>query len=254
MIFDRKLLRINQQRAFKNFNENGFLYHEVSNRLAENLQLLPKKNYDKILKLGVIDNYEIIDYRSNLNIYNSSLFINNNCQLLCDDEYLPFKSGSFDLIVSNLNLQFINEIPQFLVQIRDILQKDGVFLASFFGEENLKELNHVMQLSESEICGGISPRMAPMIDVKTAAMLLQKSGLRDCISSVERIEVIYENPLKLLQDLQKMALGNILYKRNKRFFTKKLLQRIVENYYKFYQNKNGEVIATFEVIIASALR
>ena len=125
-------------------------------------------------------------------------------------------------------------------------------LASFFGEENLKELNYAMQNSENELYNGISPRLPPTIDVKTAAMILQKAGFKNPISSLEKIEITYKDPLFLLKDLKNMALGNILTKKSQRFFTKNLLQRLIENYRKLYQNEVGEIKATFEIIIICA--
>ncbi len=165
-----------------------------------------------------------------------------------DSEILSIKPNSFDLILSNLNLHFINEIPQFLLQIKQALKPDGIFIASFFGEENLRELAHVLHQSEIEIYGGISPRMPPTIDVKTAAALLQKAGFADPISEFAKIEVNYSDPMNLLKDLKFMGQGNILTKRSRRFFTKKFLAKILENYRKLYGTADNAVSATFEII------
>src|SRR5690606_20806309 len=87
--------------------------------------------------------------------------------VIMDDELLPFCEKSFDLIVSNCNLHFLNDLPGFLLQIRKLLKEKGFFIATFFGGETLKNLREVFYQSELECYGGVSPRIIPFIDVKT---------------------------------------------------------------------------------------
>ncbi len=229
ILFDRKLLKQNRKRYCAVFGDHNFLYLEVANRIAENVELL-NRNFEKILEIGA----------KTIKGLDSSY-----CE---DSEILDLGEEKFDLIISNLNLHFINEVPQFLMQIKNLLKPNGVFIASFFGEENLSELAHVLHLSEMEIYNGVSPRMPPTIDVKTAAMLLQKAGFVSPISDFEKIEVEYENPLKLLKDLKFMGQGNIMNQRSRRFFSKRFLNKILENYQKLYGNSDGSIKATFEII------
>ena len=191
ILFDRKLLRQNRSRAFKNFAQHNFLHHEIANRIAENVESL-NREFDSVLEIGALDGHlsSMIKARSKVIV---------DVDLKADDEFLPFKNESFDLIVSNLNLHYTNQVPQFLIQVRELLKPGGTFIASFFGEENLSELAKVLYETENEIYGGISPRMPPTIDVKTAAALLQKAGFQNPISDFEKLEVEYSNPLKLLQ-------------------------------------------------------
>ena len=238
ILFDRKLLGLNRARFLNDFPQHNFLHIEVANRIAENVSFLNRK-FENILEIGARDDHlsklVLAEHKARYDFYE-------------DSETLPFAAESFDLVLSNLNLHFINEIPQFLLQVKNILKPDGVFIASFFGEENLRELAHVLYESENEIYSGVSPRMPPTIDVKTAAALLQKAGFADPISDFAKIEVEYENPQKFLKDLKFMGQGNILTKRSRRFMTKKFLNKILENYNKLYKTADGGVIAGFEVI------
>ncbi len=229
LLFDRNLLRQNRKRAEKNFSKHNFLHQEVANRIVENVSFLNRK-FDRVLEISPISD-----------CFSKQIKITDSCVF---EEDLPNETEAFDLILSNLNFHFINEIPQFLLKVKSLLKADGVFIASFFGEENLRELAHVLYETENEIYGGISPRMPPTIDVKTAANLLQKAGFRDPTSEFDKIEVEYENPLNLLKDLKNMGQGNILNKRSRRFMTKSFLAKIAENYQKIYPEK----IATFEII------
>lgn len=235
ILFDRNLLRQNQARAAKNFAQHNFLYAEVANRIAENVGFL-NREFESVLEIGQRDGYL------------SSLIKAPKKTTMPDEENLNCATESFDLILSNLNFHFINQIPQFLLQVREALKPNGIFIASFFGEENLSQLAHVLYKTENEIYGGISPRMPPTIDVKTAASLIQKAGFQNPISDFEKIEVEYSDPLKLLNDLKMMGQGNILTKRSRRFFTKKFLQKLLENYREMYPANNGGVLATFEIV------
>lgn len=240
ILFDRKLMRLNRQRAAKNFANHNFLFVEIAKQIAQNVEFL-NRNFNSLLELGARDGYlsSLID---------AKIKIASDINLIADDEFLPFKDQSFDLIVSNLNLQQINAVPQFLLQIYNILKKDGVFIASFFGEENLSQLAHVLYESENELYGGMSPKMPPTIDVKTAANLLAKAGFKNPISDFVKIEVEYSKPLNLLHDIKAMGQGNILVKKSRLFFTRKFLTTIDKNYRKIYGNDNGNIDATFEII------
>ncbi len=215
MLFDRDLLKQNRARAFKSGVTNHFLVEEIRSRIGENIELLNRK-FENVLEIN--------------------------------EENFSYPENSFDLIINNLDFHYINDIPQYLIKIKHILKPGGIFIASFFGEENLSELAHVLHLSENEIYNGVSPRMPPTIDVKTAAALIQKAGFQNPISDFDRIEVEYGDPINLLKDIKAMAQGNIMIQRSRRFFTKKFLSKILENYRRLYQSSNGKVLATFEVV------
>lgn len=244
-LFDRKLLAQNRQRSAKNFENHSFLHHEIASRIVENLDLL--QIFDKplqVLEIGSRDGFlsEAISKKlaTKSQIFQTEFYRDKKTDVICDEEFLPFKNASFDLIASNLNFHFINQVPQFLLKVRNLLRPDGIFIASFFGEENLSELSRILYESENEIYGRISPRTPPTIDVKSAAALLHKAGFNNPISDFEKIEVEYDSALQLLKELQAMSQGNILTKRSRQFFSKKLLQKILENLH--------GIPATFEIV------
>ncbi len=251
LLFDRKLLRKNRARIAKNFAQHNFLHHEISELIVENIELL-NSNFDKCLEISALDNHltdSIAKTKKVKQIFQTQMNFVSNCQIVADDEFLPFKKESFDLIVSNLNFQHVNLVEQFLVQTRELLKKDGVFIASFFGEENLFSLRKAVFEAENEVFGGISPRIIPTIDVKNAAALLQKAGFKNPVSSLEIVEVEYENPMKLLSDLKNMGQGNILLMRTKKFATRKFLDEILKNYAKIEGSQAGFVKVKFEIVM-----
>lgn len=254
-LFDRKLLKANRARAKKHFYDHNFLYVEVANKIMENIQFFDRE-FESVLEISGRDGYlsdqiKLIKKPKKI-ITTEILNYDKSTQVINDDEFLPFKKESFDLIVSNLNFHFINNIPSFLLQIKEMLKPNGVFIATFFGEENLSELAHVLYEVENELYGGMSPRMSPTIDVKTAAHLLQKAGFRNPISDFEKIEVTYENPLNLLKDIKMMGQANILFSRSKNFISKRFLAKFCDSYSRLYclDNFDGKarLKASFEII------
>jgi len=233
-IFNRCLLKQNRVRALKNYGDHNFLVHEIANRIVENVKDLGIKVTD-VLELGAMDGY----LSNNIKAKN---------KVIGDEEDLSFEDESFDLVVSNLNMHFINDVPKFLMNVKRILRKDGVFIASFFGEENLSELAHVLHLVQNEFYGGVSPIMPPTIDVKTSANLLQKSGFGSPISDFDKIEVMYADVMNLFKDIKYMAQGNILNTKSNRFFTKSFLEAICKKYFDEYSDSSKQVRATFEVV------
>lgn len=255
-IFDRKLLRNNRQRFAEKFSRCDFLHKEMAERILEKISDF-EQNFDSILEISARDGYlgrEIQNLKNSKFLVQTDLSISllktneTAAKLIMDDEFLCFKKQSFDLIVSNLNLHIINDIPNFLLQIKNCLKPNGIFIASFFGGQSLKELREVFYQIETENYGAISPRIIPFIDVKDAGILMQKAGFTDTVSEIEKIEISYINPLSLLRDLKNMGEGNILYKRSRKFFSKKLLFLLEILYQKLYSDSESRVNASFEII------
>ncbi len=239
-LFERKLLKSFNIRYKKGFANYSFLYEEIANRILENLNIENLK-FESALELNNIKS----SFNNKINCQN---LITSNADIIFDDELIPFQNDCFDLVISNLNIHFINNFENFLLQIKNILRPKGIFIASFFGETNLTELANSIYLAENKICGGISPRMIPTIDVKTSALLLKKAGFIDSISDHDKIVINYDDPYQLLVDLKNMGQGNILQKRTRKFFTKSLLNEIINNYKKNFRNNDGTYRATFEII------
>lgn len=79
-----------------------------------------------------------------------------------DEEHLPFEEDSLEAVVSSLSLNWVNDLPGALIQIKNSLKPDGVFIGAMFGGDTLFELRTSFQLAETERESGISPRISPM--------------------------------------------------------------------------------------------
>ncbi len=250
LLFDRKLLRYNQKRLHDNFKDYNFLHHEMAQIMVDNISSL-NADFSDVVEISAKDSF-LTDYitkkqkvkrkiTSSLNKFDFS-------DIVFDDEELPFKKESFDLVLSNLNMHHINKIPEFLLQVYSILKENGVFIASFFGEENLLDLKKATIEAENEVYGQVSPRFIPVIDIQSAASLLAKAGFKNPVSSLETIDISYSNPMNILKDLKYMGQGNILNLRSKSMVTAKFLDEILKKYAKIVKSNDLEVNLTYEIV------
>ena len=168
--------------------------------------------------------------------------------IVADEECLPFRDASLDLVVSGLALQFVNDLPGALLQIRRALKPDGLFLAALIGGDTLGELRQAFAAAEAEVEGGASPRVAPFADVRTMGALLQRAGFALPVTDVDRVIVRYDSPVALMHDLRRMGASNALAERRRGVLRRMTLARLVEIYAERFADPDGRVRATFDVI------
>lgn len=172
--------------------------------------------------------------------------------VIADSEFLPLKFHHFDLIISYFDLQAINDVPGALLQIRQALKPDGLFLGTFLGGESLWELKEAWMRAEEARRGGVSPRVAPMISVHDAALLMQRAGFGLPVIDHESTTHLYENPQKLFQDLQFLQLSNVLYQQEQGLLGKKLFQEAQKQYKEMFSvSSNTHVVCTYDVLFLS---
>ncbi len=168
--------------------------------------------------------------------------------LVADEECLPFAEGSASLITSLLSLQSVNDLPGALIQVRRALKPDGLFIGCLFGGSTLHELKICLAQAESELEGGLSPRVAPFADVRDLGSLLQRAGMSLPVTDVETVTVRYSDPMTLLHDLRAMGLTNALRARRRTFMRRATLARALMLYAERFADPDGKVRATFDMI------
>jgi SAM-dependent methyltransferase len=165
-----------------------------------------------------------------------------------DEEALPFRNESLDLVVSALSLQFTNDLPGTLIQIRRALKPDGLFLGALLGGETLTELRQSLLAAEEELEGGASPRVAPFADVRDLGSLLQRAQFALPVTDAESVRVTYAHPLALMRELRAMGASNTLLARRRTPLRRATLVRACEIYVERFGLANGRVPATFEMM------
>ncbi|KAG5648794.1 hypothetical protein DXG03_000143 [Asterophora parasitica] len=125
-----------------------------------------------------------------------------------EDLHRIVEPNSQEAIVSCLSLHWVNDLPGVLVQIKEALQPDGLFLGAMFGGETLFELRTSLQLAEVEREGGISPHISPMTDTRDVSNLLGRAGFTLLTVDIDEVKVAYPSMWELMEDLSDMGEGN----------------------------------------------
>ena len=172
-------------------------------------------------------------------------------RIVADEERNPFKAESFDLAVSALSLQTVNDLPGALSQIRRCLKPDGLFLGALLGGQSLQELRQVLAEAEAELTGGASPRVAPFTDLRDLGHLLQRAGFALPVTDIDRVTVRYATVFGLFRDLRAMGLTNALTDRSRRPTGRRLFLRAAEIYAARFADGDGRIRATFDIVCLS---
>jgi SAM-dependent methyltransferase len=245
MIHDRKIARIKRERSFKNNPESKLFFNEYSQDMFERIELI-NNTFEKGLALG----FRNINLKKSKNIGHlrlAELGMSQNIDFVCDEEFLPIKKSSLDIIISFFNLHSSNDIPGILFQINQSLKPNGLFIGCLFIGDTLKELRFCLAKAEEEITKGISPRISPFADLQDLSNLLQRANFNLPVADIDRHKVTYDNPIKLMNDLREMGETNILKEKQKTFFRKDVLERSMEIYKENFSLENHKIFATFEI-------
>ncbi len=119
-------------------------------------------------------------------------------RIVCDEEFLPFPENSVDLVLSNMSMHWVNDLPQALHNIHSVLRPDGAFICSMLGGNTLKELRHCFYLAEQERRGGMSPHTSPLALPSDIAGLMQAAKFSLPTIDVDTIQVRFQVKLGLL--------------------------------------------------------
>lgn len=165
-----------------------------------------------------------------------------------DPEALDLPREDYDLIVSLLDLQIVNDVPGFLARARAHLRPDGLFLAAAIGGDTLTELRRAMLAAETQLTGGAFARIAPFIPLADAAGLLQRAGFAMPVADVETHLVRYDNAVALMQDLKMLGASNPLAERPAKPVTRGLVTAVAETYAETSADPDGRIRATLDIL------
>lgn len=168
--------------------------------------------------------------------------------VVADEERLPFEPESFDLAVSALALHNVNDLPGTLIQVRRALRPDGLFLAALMGGQSLTELRQAFLRAEEETMGGVSPRVAPFVDLRDLGALMQRAGFALPVTDSDVVRVRYASMFDLIRDLRAMGATNVLTSRSRKPLRRATLLRAAEIYTDMFSDPDGRVRATFEIV------
>ena len=247
IIFDRLLQRRRRSRAVA--LPTNFLLDHVAGELADRLSVVLRR-FDVGVDLGTPSDA----VRGSLRRLGAGMIVGADVVargkpfVVADEEALPFRDSSLDLVVSGLALHFANDLPGVLAQIRRALKPDGLFLAALLGGETLTELRQAFAEAESEIEGGASPRVAPFADLRQLGALLQRAGFALPVTDVERVTARYSSAFDLMHDLRRMGSANTLVARRRVPLRRTTLMHMADIYARRFADADGRIRTTFDIV------
>jgi len=240
ILFDRALLRARRARA-ERLGAATFLLDAITDELMERLDAV-LRDFSAVADIGSPG-------ASLMNRLGQRFAAVTAVDLTAGpSEDLGLAPQSLDLVVSALALQFVNDLPGVLAQVRRALKPDGLLLAALVGGDTLTELRQSFAAAEAELDGGLSPRVAPFADLRDLGALLQRAGFALPVTDVDRIVVRYDHALALMQDLRRMGATNVLVERRRAPLRRATLLRAVQIYAERFADPDRRIRATFDVV------
>src|SRR5579872_4164913 len=253
-IFDSALARVRLERALQRGPSGAdFLLRRAAEDCADRLALV-KREFAVGVDLATAGPHAVEALKRDSRIAfvaraaPSAIGASLSAAFVCDVERLPLAPQSCDLITSLLALQSVDDLPGVLIQIRQALKPDGLFLACLLGGETLTELRQSLTAGEAEILAGAAPRVAPFADVRTLGGLLQRAGLALPVVDLDRIVARYGDIVALMRDLRAMGATNVLTARSRRFLRRDVLARAGQIYAERFADEDGRIRATFDLV------
>ncbi|KAG0674561.1 hypothetical protein C6P40_002113 [Pichia californica] len=204
---------------------------------------------NKIGKIVMVESSESMLYKDLTSEFNNQLNIE---RIVADEENFDVpelsEPNQYDLIISNLSLHWINDLPEVYKKLYKCLKPDGCFIGSMFGGDTLFELRTSLQLAEIERYGGLSPRISPFVESSDVGNLMQKAGFQMLTVDAEELVVDYPNTYALMEDLQLMGENNSVLMTPPPL-TKDLLLAIEPIYRELHGDKvTGHLPATYRFV------
>ena len=221
-------------------SDAGFLFHEGAQALADRLSFISRAFTHPV--------FHGLDFGA---LQAAMPHLTPVAQIAGEREVWSLARESCDLIISNLQLHWVNDLPGLLVQIRRCLRADGFFSACLVGGESLFELRAAIGEAETALGMASRPRISPMIDLHTSAGLMQRAGFALPVVDHEVLSVRYQNPLKLLKDLRAMGQSNAIAGQGRMIDPKGFWPLVCEIYGQLFPHRTGGVTATFDLIFLS---
>ena len=164
---------------------------------------------------------------------------------VCGDvRRLPFKDASVDIAVSNLMLQWCDDLDLAFREVRRVLKPDGLFAFTTFGPDTLKELRNAWAAVDDY------SHVNTFIDMHDIGDALVRAGLTEPVLDVERMTLTYADVLALMRDLKAIGAHNVTAGRSRALMGRNALRRVAAAYEP--ARREGRIPATYEVVYGAA--
>jgi malonyl-CoA O-methyltransferase len=160
---------------------------------------------------------------------------------------LPFAAGSFDLVWSNLALQWVSDLPHTLREFLRVLDVGGLLTFTTFGPDTLKELRAAFAAIDGE------PHVSPFVDLHDLGDMLMDAGFADPVMHMEHFTLTYDEPMAMLRDLKAIGATNARHDRARGLMGRGRWTRLLAGLEALRARSPGAKLpATYEVVYGHA--
>lgn len=259
-MLDKNITRKHFDRAADSYDAAAVLQREIANRLSERLELIkiqPKRALDVGSGTGFITRdllkrypkAEVIALDLALGMAKKTKSLGSwrrKPKVICGDaEALPLKADSIDLLMSNLMLQWSNDLEKTFSGFHYVIAPNGLLLFSTFGPDTLTEMRQSWTAIDGE------PHLSDFVDMHDVGDALLKTGFIDPVMDMEMISMTYSSVRQLMRDIKNIGATNSEQARSKGLMGKQKLAAF-ERAYEQFKTADNLYPASWEVIYGHA--
>jgi len=260
MTLNKQTIANSFSKAAVNYEDSAFLQKEVAGRLLERLELMnvkPKtildagcgtgfctrilnKTFSKAKVIGVDIAEGMIEQAISQNG-----FFNKIDYQLGDVEQLPFANNSFDLVFSNLTVQWVKDQSQTFVELNRVLKPGGLIIFSTLGPDTLIELKISWLKVDQDV------HVNKFFDMHITGDHVHSAQFENTVMDRDVITLTYKTMLGLMKDLKSIGAHNMDSNRQRGLLGKSKFEKL-KNAYEDFRWEDGQLPATYEVIYGHA--
>jgi SAM-dependent methyltransferase len=230
-----------------------YLHKRAAEDLLERLSLV-NRGFDSALVIGCADRFiEKALKAKGVRVICAdpgAAFARKAKGIQCEEDFLPFADSSFDLAMAVGTMESVNDLPGALTLIRKILRPDGLFLAALAGAVSLTRLRSALRAAEEAQGDGVSPRLHPQIDIRTAGDLLMRAGFALPVVDSDAVTIKFSHFFQLVADLRAMGGTNLLRQRALKPFSRTALASAIFDFANTADG-DGKTSERFEILYLS---
>lgn len=159
-------------------------------------------------------------------------------------EQLPFADGQFDMLYSNLTVQWVNDLDQALTEFMRVLKPGGMLLFSTFGPDTLHELRASWSAIDQY------SHVSPFLDMHDVGDAILRAHFAEPVMDVEYFTLTYADVYALMHDLKAIGAHNATSQRA-RGLTGKQRFKDLQKHYEAFRTDNV-LPATYEIVYGHA--
>lgn len=173
-----------------------------------------------------------------------------------DAEFLPFRKGAFDLLVSTSTLQWLENLDMFFQQARRVTRANGLLCIAFFGGSTLCELRDCYrEVTEQRVVSSSSDyadRLHRFMERSAVELALDRIDFEQATIMSEIETEYYADVHDLLRSIKRIGAGTSVQGNSRGGLGWRGILNETSRLYCERYGSDGKIPATYEVVYVVA--